>query len=153
MAVTAKWYGKALMNAFGGTTSGESPQFDFLSDTVKIALLDSGYTPDQDAHDFFDDVEAEEISGTGYTAGGATLASKTLTYTGGTNVVKFDAADVTWTTSTLTARYAVIYVVKGGASSADPLLFYIDFGADVSTTAGTFQITFDAAGIATITAS
>lgn len=151
MAVSAKWYGKALMAAFGGTTSGEAPLVDYLSDTIKIALCTSSYTPNQDTHDFFDDI-TNEISGTGYTAGGATLGSKTLDYTGATNVVKFDAADPSWTTSTLTARYAVIYKDTGTASTS-PLLWYIDFGADVSTTAGTFLITFDAAGIATITAS
>lgn len=151
MAVSAKWYGKALMNAFGGTTSGESPAFDYLSDTIKVALCTSSYTPDQDNHDFFDDI-TNEVSGTGYSAGGATLGTKTLTYTGASNTVTFDAADTSWSTSTITARYAVIYKSTGTASTS-PLIWYIDFGADVSTTAGTFQITWDAAGIATIVAS
>lgn len=151
MAVTAKWYGKALMAAFGGTTSGEVPLIDYLSDTIKVALCTSSYTPDQDAHDFFDDI-TNEITGTGYSAGGATLGTKTLTYTGATNAIMFDAADTSWTTSTLTARYAVIYK-STGTGSTSPLMGYVDFGADVSTTAGTFQITWDSAGILTITAS
>lgn len=149
MAVTAKWYGKAIMAAFGGTTSGESPIHDYLSDTIKVALTTSAYTPDQDAHDFFNDI-TNEVVGTGYTAGGATLTGKTLDYTAGTNVIKFDANDVSWATSTITARYAIIYKDTGTPSTSG-LYGYVDFGADVSTTAGTFLITWDAAGIFTIT--
>ena len=43
---------------------------DWLNDTIKVMLVTSAYTPDQDAHDFKDDI-TNEISGTGYTAGGA----------------------------------------------------------------------------------
>jgi hypothetical protein len=45
--------------------------------TIKVALV-TGYTPDRDAHDYWDDVVANEESGTGYTAGGATLANTTV---------------------------------------------------------------------------
>jgi hypothetical protein len=51
---------------------------DFESDTIKVALVTDSYTPDQDSHDFFDDV-TNEVSGTGYTAGGETLTSKSVT--------------------------------------------------------------------------
>ena len=51
--------------------------------------------------------------------------------------------------STITARYAVIYD-STGTSSTSALIGYVDFGADVSTTNGTFQITWDSAGIFTI---
>lgn len=51
---------------------------DLANDTIKVMLLTSSYTPDLD-HDFVDDVSANEVSGTGYTAGGATLASKAIT--------------------------------------------------------------------------
>lgn len=152
MAVTAKWYCNGLANLLGGTAEGGSP-IDFLTDTIKVALCTSSYTPDQDAHDFFDDITNEvSESGTNYTAGGATLGSKTVTVTGGTNVVKLDAADTSWASSTITARYAIIYKSTGTASTS-PLLGYVDFGADVSSTAGTFQITWDAAGIFTLTAA
>lgn len=149
MAVTSKIYGKAILNAFGGETAGESVAIDYLSDTIKVALCTSSYAVDQDTHEFFSDV-TNEVTGTGYTAGGATLANKTLGYTAGTNVIKFDADDVTWTTSTITARYAVIYK-STGTSSTSPLLSYVDFGQNESTTAATFQITWDSAGLLTIT--
>lgn len=144
MAVTAFLYG-----SFPAKLANK--EIDWDTDTIKVALLTSAYTPAQDTHDYFDDVSASQVTGTGYTAGGATLASKSVTYTAGTNVTTFDAADVSWTSSTITARYAVIYVDTAGASSTDPLIGYIDFGADVSSSAGTFTITWDAAGIFTIT--
>jgi hypothetical protein len=119
----------------------------YLTDTMKIALLDNTYTPDIDSHDFFDDVSAKEISGTGYTAGGATLASKTATKDNTNDRVVFDAADVSWPSSTISsARYGVIYKSTGTASTS-PLLAIIDFGADKSTTGDTFYIQFDSAGI------
>jgi hypothetical protein len=123
------------------------------ADTFKIALLDNTHTPDQDAHDYFSDVVADEVSGTGYTAGGATLASFAATYDAGTNTIKLDATDPSWASSTITARYAVIYDATPGTDATRPLLVFIDFGADVSTTNGTFSITFNASGIATITVS
>lgn len=151
MAVSAKWYGKSLANVFGGETAGESVAVDFLSDTIKVALTTSTYTPDQDTHEFFSDV-TNEVTGTGYTAGGATLANKTITYTSGTNVVKLDADDTSWTSSTITARYAVVYK-STGTSSTSPLLGYVDFGQNESSSSGTFQIQWSASGILTLTAA
>jgi hypothetical protein len=49
----------------------------FLSDTVKYALLGSSFTPNYGTLEFFNQITGQ-ITGTGYTAGGATLASKTL---------------------------------------------------------------------------
>lgn len=144
MAVTNKWYGNAFKAAF-------NKQIDFDSDTVKVALVTSSYSFDQDAHDFFDDI-TNEVTGTGYTAGGATLASCTVTYTGASNTLALDAADVSWSSSTITARGAVVYVSTGTASTS-PLLCFVDFGANVSTTSGTFTITWDSAGIASVTVS
>lgn len=141
---TTKTYGSLITKAF-------NKEIDFDTDTIKVALVSSSYTPNQDTHDYWDDVSSNEVSGTGYTAGGATLASKTVTYDSGTNVTKFDAADVSWTSSTITARYAVIYLSTGTASTS-PLIAYVDFGSDQSSSSGTFQIVWDAAGIFTTTA-
>lgn len=118
---------------------------DLDTDTIKVALVSSSYTPSQDAHDFFDDV-TNEIIGTGYTAGGATLGSKTVTQDNTNNRATFDAADATWSSSTLTARGAVIYKSTGTASTS-PLIAYIDFGSDVSTSDSTFTLTFNSDGI------
>lgn len=119
---------------------------DLDTDTFKAMLVTASYTPDQDAHDFRDDV-TNEVSGTGYSAGGATLGSVTLAQDNTNNRAVFDAADTAWASSTITARGAVIYKSRGGASSADELLCYIDFGADKTSTNGTFTIQWDSAGI------
>jgi len=141
---TTKTYGSLITKAF-------NKEIDFDTDTVKVALVSSSYTPNQDTHDYWDDVSANEVTGTGYTAGGATLSSKAVTYDSGTNVTKFDAADVSWASSTITARYAVIYV-DTGTSSTSALIAYVDFGSDQSSSSGTFSIVWDAAGIFTTTA-
>lgn len=141
MAVTAKLYG-----SFPAKLANK--EIDWDSDTIKVALCTSSYTPDQDVHDYFNDV-TNEVTGTGYTAGGATLASKTVTYTSGTNTQAFDAADTVWSSSTITARYAIIYESTGTASTS-ALIGYVDFGADVTSTAGDFTITWAAGGIFTI---
>jgi hypothetical protein len=145
MAVTAKLYGNAILKML-------NKEIDWDTDTIKVALATSSYTPDQDTHDYFNDV-TNEITGTGYTAGGATLASKTTNYDSGTNVAKFDAADVTWSSSTLTARYAIIYDAQTGVASTSPLIGYIDFGENVASYNSDFTITFHANGIFTFTVS
>src|ERR671926_414352 len=81
---------------------------DLDTDTIKVALVTSSYTPDQDAHDFFDDV-TNEVSGTGYSAGGASLANKAVTADNTDNEGVFDADDTNWGSSTITARGAVLY--------------------------------------------
>lgn len=124
---------------------GTSYPVDFDTDTIKVALTTSSYTFNQDTHDYFDDVTAE-VSGTGYTAGGATLASPTVTLDTTNDRVDFDAADTSWTTSTITARYAVIYKSTGTASTS-PIIAVIDFASDQISSAGTFLITWAAAGI------
>lgn len=139
----SKLYGNFLLKAL-------NKEVDFDSDTIKVALLSSSYTPDQDAHDYFNDVSSYEVTGTGYTSGGNTLGSKTATYDSATNVIVLDAADTTWSSSTITARYAVIYD-STGTSSTSALIGYVDFGSDQSSTNGNFTITWDATGIVRIT--
>jgi hypothetical protein len=139
-AVTALIYGVPVKNQYDGTAVS-----DWDTDTQKIALL-TAYSANQDTHDFFDDVSAAEITGTGYTAGGATLASKTAQYDTATDQVRLDAADPSWTTSTLSATDAVVYK-STGTPSTSPLLVGIDFGGTVSTTAGTFAVTIDSLGL------
>ena len=145
MAVTAKWFGKAFLSLL-------NKEADLNSDTLKVMLCTSSYTPDQDTHDYKDDV-TNEVTGAGYTAGGATLGSVQVTYTAGTNVIMFDAADTTWAAATITARYAVVYDSTPATDGTRPLLLYVDFGEDVTSTGGNFTITWNAAGIATITVS
>jgi len=136
MAVTARFYGSGLSQAYAGGVN-------FASDTIKVALVQSGYIFDQALHENFSDI-TNEATGTGYTAGGATLGTKTSNFTAGE--LRLDAADVVWPTSTITASYAVIYKDTGVASSST-LLGYVDFGSVQSSSAGDFTITWDANGI------
>jgi hypothetical protein len=137
-------YGSFILKAL-------NKEVDWDSDTIKVALVSSSYTPNQDTHDYWDDVVANEISGTGYTAGGQALASKTITYDSASNVITLDAADTVWSNATVTARYAVIYDDAGATNSQKVLIGYLDFGSDQSSTNAAFTITWDATGIARIT--
>lgn len=132
MAVTAKLYGLAYANF-------KAAGINWASDTIKCALVTSSYTPNQDTHDFWDDVSANEASGSGYTAGGATLAGKSVTYDAASNEVRLLADDVSWDPSTVTARYGVVYKDTGNAATSR-LISYVDFGQDESSVGANFEI-------------
>lgn len=112
---------------------------DFDTDTFKVLLTTSSYTENKDTHDFRDDV-TNEIAGTGYTAGGNTV-SFSVGEDDANDRVEVTLGGTTWPSSTLTARKAVYYKSRGGASSADELIAVVDFGSDVSTTSGTLTLT------------
>ena len=118
---------------------------DLAADTIKVALVTSDYSPNQDSHDNFDDV-TNEVTGTGYTAGGAALANKAITQDNTDDEGVFDADDVTWSSSTITARGAVIYKDTGTASTSK-LICYIDFTENKVSTNGNFTIQWAAEGI------
>jgi len=111
---------------------------DMDTDTFKVMLVTSSYTEDKAAHTKRSDITSE-VSGTGYTAGGATLVP-TLTKDTTNHRTTLTFPQVTWPSSTITARKAVVYKSRGGASSADELVFVNDFGADVTTSNGTFTL-------------
>lgn len=125
-----------------------SAGINWSSDTIKCALLTSSYTPSL-SHQFFSDVSASQVSstGTGYTAGGATLGSKSVGANGNTYTARAAATQWTAGASGLTARYAVVYKDTGTASSS-PLICYVLLDttpADcTATSGGTFTITWDA---------
>ena len=112
---------------------------DFDTNTFKAMLVTSSYTPNKDTHDKRNDVTNEVAATGGYTAGGVTTAC-TVTKDTANDRVTLQFAAVSWATSTITARALVIYKSLGGASSADALVAYNDFGSDVSSTAGTFSV-------------
>jgi hypothetical protein len=143
VAVTAKLYGKFFLACM-------NKEVDLPDDTIKTMLTTSTYTPDQDVHDYKDDV-TNEVTGTGYSAGGATLANDVLTYTAGTNVIMYDADDATWASSTITARTAVVYDDSPATAGTKPLICYQQSDADISSTGGEFRVAWNASGIFTIT--
>lgn len=122
--------------------------------TVKCMLVTSGYAVNQNTHDFRDDLGANEVSGDGYTAGGATVATVTVTLDGAGGIkADGDESALSWAQQAggfTNARKAILYIARGGASSADELIAYSDdFGADKGNVDGPFSILFDAAGIFT----
>lgn len=116
--------------------------FNLASDTIKVALVTSSYMPNIDSHTTYSDI-TNEVSGTGYSSGGATLANKTVTQDDSNERGVFDADDVSWTSSTITAKGAVLY----DTTASNKLICYVDFGTDYTTVAGTLQITWSASGI------
>jgi hypothetical protein len=139
MAASAKTYGKFWLHCLKGDVDTDTATF-------KVMLLSSAYTPDQDNHEFVSSIRANEITGTGYTANGATLTSVVAAYTGASNTVSLDAADVTWSGATFTARYAVVYL-STGSDATSILVSYLDFGADSSPNNGPFVVSWNAGGI------
>jgi hypothetical protein len=115
---------------------------DFLVDTIKVALVTSSYTPDQDAHSFFSSV-TNEVSAAGYTAGGFTLTTKTVTKDNTGNRAVLDSDPAVWSAASFTARGAVVYKDTGTAATS-PLMLYKDFGSDKTVTAGTFTLNWHA---------
>ena len=137
------FYNNATKDILDGT-------IDLDSDTIKVSLHASSYTPSV-AHDFFSDL-TNEVTGSNYTAGGATLGSTAVT-TVTTNDAMYDAADTTWSahaTGFSTARYAVIYK-STGTDSTSPLLGYIDFTSDQDNVNNDLTIKWNASGILQLT--
>lgn len=113
---------------------------DMDTDTFKVMLTTSAYTENKDAHTKRSDV-TNEVTGTGYTAGGAATTVTVAAVDTANDDVEITIGAGSWATSTITARKAVIYKSRGGASSADELVAVIDFASDVISTAGTFTLT------------
>lgn len=202
MAASANIYANAFDQAFSGS-------INWASDTIKMALLAASYTPNLTGHIHWSDVSASEITGTGYTAGGVALASKTHTVTSGTlwgtawgastsyvqgavvrpstangfvyyaeaggtsgsvaptwpvivgatvtdgsvtwtcvgeSITQWSSGSPSWSASTLTAAYGVIYDAQTGTSTTEPLIALINFGGAVSSTNSTYTITVPSLG-------
>lgn len=104
---------------------------DLDTDTIKMALFTSSATLGASTTAYS---TTDEVSGTGYTAGGNTLASPVITSSGTTAYVDF--ADTTWTTASFTARGALIY----NASKSNRAIAVLDFGADKTASSGDFVV-------------
>jgi hypothetical protein len=112
---------------------------DFDTDSFKAMLVTSTYVPNKDT-DLKRSAVTNEVTGTGYTTGGV-ASVVTVTKDTANDKVTLQFGAVSWASSTITARACVYYKSRGGASSADELVAYCDFGSDVSSTGGTFSIT------------
>ena len=106
-------------------------------DTFKLALYDNSasFTAATTAY-----TVTNEVSGTGYSAGGGTLTNVTPTSSGTTAFIDF--ADLTFSTATITAYGALIY---NSSAAGNPAVCILDFGGAKTSTAGDFTIVFPTA--------
>jgi len=146
MAVTTNWYGLAHKDQWGAGTA-----VSFTADTIKVSLHTVTYVVNQDTDEFWT-AATNEISGTGYTARGVALTGKSLTYDTTTNEARLIASNASWTSSSFTARTAVVYK-DTGTNGTSVLLGYVGFGADQTVASGTFTIQWDATGVLKTVAS
>lgn len=122
-------------------------EIDFDADAFKAMLTTNTWTFDQDTHKYKSSV-TNEVSGSGYTAGGVSLGTITGPTTDAvTNQTRFDAVDITFPTASVSnARRCVIYDNTPGTDATRPIIEVIDFGADKDLSSGGLTIVFDAAG-------
>lgn len=120
-------------------------EIDFDIDQFKILLVTNSYTPNVDTHEFLSHV-TNEVVGTGYVAGGQVLQNQTVAVDLANDRAYFDADDVTWAASSITARGAIIYKNTGNAATSR-LITYLDFSTDRVSDGGDFTVAFDATGI------
>lgn len=111
---------------------------DSDTDTFKVMLVTATYTPNKSTHLKRSDV-TNEVTGTGYTAGGVTVTC-TVAKNTTANTVTLTFSSASWPTSTITARGAVYYKSRGGASSADEIIGYNDFDNNIVSAGGTFSV-------------
>lgn len=147
---TLQLYGKFAANSLGGETGTDTDQMDLLSDTLKCTLHTSTYTPNIDTDEVKADATNELTTALGYTALGITLGTKTIVYTAAGNITTFDCADISWTAAggSLVFKYAVFWD-DTPTTPADPLIGYIDCGAQTITDGNTFTIATGASGLFT----
>jgi len=106
-------------------------------DTFKIALYTNSASFNAATTAY---TTSNEVSGTGYSAGGNTLTRVDPTTSLTTAFTDF--ADTTWSSSTITARGAMIY---NDTASGNPAVVILDFGSDKTSTNGDFTVVFPTA--------
>ena len=137
----------ATVNKYNNASKRISSDCNLETDTLKMALLTSSYTPSA-SHAVLADL-TNEVSGNGYSR--QTLGSVTLTQSSGTTTL--DCADISFTASggDIVARYWVIF---DDTPTGDPLLLYgllDDSPADITIVDGdTATYTINALGVLTL---
>lgn len=146
MAVIAGWASLGLKDVVTGTV-------DLNEDTFGFMLM-TGYAFNQDTHRYRSDVTGELATGSGYTYGGATLTGNTVSYDASSNEIRWDFNDPSFTSASFSASQAAVFKRRGGTSSADELLMYIEFGGTQTVSSGTFtyQVPSTGAGYVLVSA-
>lgn len=121
-------------------TLGESLE----AEDNKEALVQDGYTPNYDTHDFHNDL-TNEVTGTGYTTGGVAVTSTEITIASGN--LTFDAADTVYPTVSITNAMAGVIATTVSGTATDQVIVLQDFVTAASATAANFTIQNHATGI------
>lgn len=108
---------------------------DLDSDTIKVMIVTSSYTYSA-AHDFIDDASSNEVSGTGYTAGGTTCAGITFALDGTTAEFIHNDQTITQNAAGFTNGRTFIWYKDTGNAATSPLIMYMTEGADFGNVAG-----------------
>jgi hypothetical protein len=121
---------------------------DLDLETHKGALFSNTITPNFTTDTAFGvaPYDANEVTGTNWAAGGVALTG--TTFTGASGTATFDATDVSVATTTITN--ARCYLLYADVLAGNNAIVLVNFGADYSTVAGTFAITWNASGIFTL---
>lgn len=126
---------------------------DWDNDTIKVALFAaaaSSFVTNCSGYTYWSQIGSGEITGTGYTASGTTASGMSIAFNGhNPTKIKLTASNTAWPTSTITARYAVVWKSTGAAGTS-PLICWVDFGSDQSSSSGTFEIQWNSSGIVEI---
>jgi hypothetical protein len=139
---TGLLFGKIGANVFGGETAGEAEAVDWLSDTIKWQLHTTAASFDLDADEIAADITGEVANGNGYTTGGYTQLSPTVTYNATGNKTVLDAADPTWTASGAGFSASDAVVVD---TTPNLLIEHLPFGSTITLASGdTLTINIDA---------
>lgn len=119
------------------------------SDDVYLALARTAYTPDIDAHDFWNDVNAaDEITGTNWPAGGVQADGETLSLVTANNDVEFDITDESVATVTLSdAKHLIVYTRTPGTDATRELIGYATFDVALAPAGGTLLLDFATTGL------
>ena len=115
----------------------------WTANALKVCLLKPTYVIDSDNQKLYTDISAQEVTGTGYTAGGLTLASKTVVYDPATDRTNLICNDSVWGPgATFDCAYAAIYD-SGGTK---PLWSIVNFEETKSVSNGSFTIDWASVG-------
>lgn len=110
--------------------------------TLYSALVNNSYSPNVDTDIYRSAIASYEVVGTAYVSGGVALSSPNIQLDLTGNQAILNATAIVWTASTITARGAVIYGSSGLGAASDPLVTYLDFVTDQSSSAGNFTVSF-----------
>ena len=129
---------QALANSFKEDLMDTTANLE--ANTLKVALFDNTATLSSATTAY---AVANEVSGSGYTAGGEAMTGMAVTLDGSTAI--FDADNVSWANATISAQAAVIY----NNSFSNAAIAVLDFGSVKTSTNGTFEIQFPNANAST----